>query len=350
LANEGEFISVERLNLAKFAQKPAEAKALCEYLIHVTKNYKAALELASHATQHCKYQDWYWKARLGKCYYKLGMYRDAQQQFDSAIKQQPEIVSNLLEWLKIHQRLDQPNTAKAALMDYLQQPRYAGDVSLMVALARLHETMNEESESLALYKKILSMDATHMESISCLAAYHFYHEPSELALRYYRRCVQMGLLSAAIWNNLGLSCFYSAQYDTCLSCFDRALKSATPDELGDCWYNIGMVSVGIGDCQLAALAWKTAIAVEPSHAEALNNLGLLELRLGHHEQARYHFVAAQLASPHLFEPLYNAALLAWKAGDVQATLIDLRKALELQPAHQESNELMDLVRKSLSTI
>ena len=31
-------------------------------------------------------QDWWWKARLGKCYYQLGLLREADQQFCSSMK------------------------------------------------------------------------------------------------------------------------------------------------------------------------------------------------------------------------------------------------------------------------
>ncbi len=31
-------------------------------------------------------QDWWWKARLGRCYYQLGLLREADQQFRSSMK------------------------------------------------------------------------------------------------------------------------------------------------------------------------------------------------------------------------------------------------------------------------
>jgi tetratricopeptide repeat protein 8 len=36
----------------------------------------------------CSYKDWWWKSRLGKCYYQLGMLREAEKQFKSALKHQ----------------------------------------------------------------------------------------------------------------------------------------------------------------------------------------------------------------------------------------------------------------------
>jgi hypothetical protein len=45
----------------------------------------------------------------------------------------------------------------------------------------------------------------------------------------------MGVSSAELWNNLGLSCFYAAQFDMALNCFDRALSLASDDCMADIW-------------------------------------------------------------------------------------------------------------------
>ncbi len=39
-------------------------------------------------TTNVRAQDWWWKARLAKCYYRLGLLRDAEKQFISALKNQ----------------------------------------------------------------------------------------------------------------------------------------------------------------------------------------------------------------------------------------------------------------------
>jgi hypothetical protein len=49
--------------------------------------------------------------------------------------------------------------------------------------------------------------------------------------------------NAELWCNLGLCCFYSNQYDTCLPCFQRALEVADDSAAPDVWYNIGQVIV-----------------------------------------------------------------------------------------------------------
>ena len=59
----------------------------------------------------------------------------------------------------------------------------------------------------------------------------------------FRRLLQMGVFNAELYNNLGLCCFYSQQYDMTLTCFERALSMATDETLADVWYNIGHVAL-----------------------------------------------------------------------------------------------------------
>ena len=55
------------------------AKHIVDYLIYVENNFRRALDIASEATEIAQYKDWWWKARIGKCYYKLGMIREAER-------------------------------------------------------------------------------------------------------------------------------------------------------------------------------------------------------------------------------------------------------------------------------
>ena len=57
-----------------------------------------------------------------------------------------------------------------------------------------------------------------------------------MSIRYYRRLLQMGVSNTEVWNNIGLCCFYSSQYDMSLGCFERALGMAGDDDMADVWY------------------------------------------------------------------------------------------------------------------
>lgn len=126
-----------------------------------------------------------------------------------------------------------------------------------------------------------------------------------MAIRYYRRLLQMGVNNAELWNNLGLSCFYSAQYDMALSCMERALTTASDDIAADIWYNIGHVGIALGDLGLAYQGFKVAVSIDPSHGEALNNIAVLEMRRQKFELSKACLSASITVAPQLFEPLYN---------------------------------------------
>ena len=150
----------------------------------------------------------------------------------------------------------------------------------------------------------------------------------------------MGVSTPELWNNLGLCCFYASQYDMALSCLDKALAMAGDVAMADVWYNIGQVAIGIGDLGLAYQAFKISISVDSNHAESFANLGVLELRKGNIEAARSNFRQVQTMAPHMFEPFFNGALLAYKLGDFQESFELATKALKLNEGHHDSMELL----------
>jgi tetratricopeptide repeat protein 8 len=320
-----------------YDKRPALAKALMDFILYHDHNPKKALELAAEATKAADYKDWWWKVRLGKCYYQLGMFREAERQYKSALKHQ-EMIATYLELCKIYVRLDQALTALDTYTKASEQ--YPGDTSLILCIARVHDGRNDLAKGVQFYKKVLHYDSSNAEAMACLASHHFYTDQPEVALRFYRRLLQMGVNNTEVWNNLGLCCFYASQYDMTLSCFSRALSLASDENMADVWYNIGQVAIGIGDLNLAFQSFKIAIAVDSNHAESFNNLGVLELRKNSVPQATSNFEASQKLAPHVFEPYYNGALVAFKQGNCQESFSLAQKALEAFPDHMDTKDLI----------
>ncbi|CAM9995497.1 unnamed protein product [Ectocarpus sp. 12 AP-2014] len=337
----GLFIDSSRLDLRRYARRPSLAMALADYLVFVERNPRKALDLAAEATTLKEFKDWWWKARLGKCYYKLGMLREAERQLKSSLMDQDMVVT-YLDLVKVYTRLDLPNTALDLLLKASEQhPR---ECRILLAIARVHDLLNDGENASVFYKKVLRLDASNVEAIASLAANHFYGDQPEVALRYYRRLLQMGANSPEVWQNLGLCCFYAAQYDMALKCFESALAAASDDTAADVWYNVGHVAIGIGDLGLAYQAFKIAISVDSNHAESYCNLAALEVRKQNPEAARSNLKMAQTLAPYLFEPFYNAALLAYRSGDLQEAHMMCVKALEassnIYPEHGDSKQLL----------
>lgn len=345
---DGPFINISRLNLAKYAGKANLAKTLFEYIFHHENDVKTALDLAALATEQSQFKDWWWKVQIGKCYYRLGLYREAEKQFKSAIKQQ-EMVDTILYLAKVYIRLDQPLTALSLFKQGLD--RFPGEVTLLTGIARIYDEMNNIVSATEYYKEVLKQDNTNVESIACIGSNHFYSDQPEIALRFYRRLLQMGVYNCQLFNNLGLCCFYAQQYDMTLSSFERALSLAVNDEeVADVWYNLGHVAVGTGDINLAHQCFKLALANNNNHAEAYNNLAVLEMRKGHHEQARGLLQTAAALALHMYEPHYNFAALSDKVGDLQSSYVAAQKSATAFPEHVDTQQLIKQLQQHFAML
>ena len=346
-AEPGVFIDLGKLDLRKYARRPALAKALFGYILHVANDTVRALDLASHATEACDYEDWWWKAMLGLCYFRLGMQREAEQQLRSSIKSQPMAFTHHL-LAKVHLRLDQPLNAIECYEQGLAA--FPGDASLLAGVARVHEAVGNLATSVAAYRRVLQCDATNVEAIASLAADRFYADQPEHALQLYRRLLQAGLQSPELFNNLALCCFYAQQYDMAFSAFERALALAADAELAEVWYNISHVAVGLGDVGLCFQCLKLAVTHDPTHAEAFNNLGVLEHRKGNVAQARASYQTAMAHGPGCYEPHYNKALLCDAAGNHHGTFRAATKAAALFPGHAGSRRLVAKVQAAFAAL
>ncbi len=102
--------------------------------------------------------------------------------------------------LQVYLRLDQPQAA----LEWYQKATEAhpGDTQVLLGIARTYDALADGPRASHFYRRVLSQDAANIEAISCMAANHFYADQPEVALRYYRRLVQMGVRDTELWNNL----------------------------------------------------------------------------------------------------------------------------------------------------
>ena len=113
-------------------------------------------------------------------------------------------------------------------------------------------------------------------------------------------------------------------------------------------YNISHVSIGLGDKTLAYQALKVAVSLNSNHAEATNNLGVLEFQRGNADAALAGYAGAQEAAPMMYEALYNGALSAYKAGELEKAHTQVAASLSVHPGHVQSQELQRLIAAQFS--
>nr|XP_020746248.1 tetratricopeptide repeat protein 8 [Odocoileus virginianus texanus] len=366
---DGPFINLSRLNLTKYAQKPKLAKALFEYIFHHENDVKTALDLAALSTEHSQYKDWWWKVQLGKCYYRLRLYREAEKQFKSALKQQ-EMVDTFLYLAKVYISLDQPVTAINLFKQGLN--KFPGEVTLLYGIARIYENINMETATAYTVtcgcsprsRQSRAETAARLQlqsggtpplrpghSVSVVAARVDEYATLGTPLRFFRRVLQMGVYNCPLFNNLGLCCFYAQQYDMTLTSFERALSLAEDEEeVAAVWYNLGHIAVGVGDMNLAHQCFRLALVSDNNFAEAYNNLAVLEMRRGHVEQAKALLQTASSLIPNLYEPHYNFATISDQIGDLQRSYTAAQKSAAAFPAHMDTKRLIEQLKQHFAVL
>ena len=54
--------------------------------------------------------------------------------------------------------------------------KFTCEPRLVLGIARIHDTLNDSENAISLYKRVLVMDASNIESIACLGAHFFYSD------------------------------------------------------------------------------------------------------------------------------------------------------------------------------
>lgn len=135
-----------------------------------------------------------------------------------------------------------------------------------------------------------------------------------------------------MWNNLGLCLFYDGQYDLFYSCFERALDLADESNKADIWYNLSHIFINLGDVGMAYQCLKLVLCNDPHHAEAFNNIGILDIKKKNNiEKGRFELQTAMKEGTFLLEPHYNAALWSYKLAEYQEAYELIKKALNIYP-------------------
>ncbi|VIO97918.1 Uncharacterized protein BM_BM6009 [Brugia malayi] len=343
----GPFVNLSRLNIDKYAIDPCVNRNLFEYVFYHEGDMKIAHQIAILATKNASNTDWYWKNQLGKCSYRLGMFNDALKQFHSSLNNQ-KMAETYAYLAKTYCRIDQPLMAIDQYNFGLQI--FHNDITLLIGLARVQEHLGNVENSINTYKLVLEQDPTNVEAIACIATNYFYNDQPEIALRYYRRILQMGVNSAELFMNLGLCCFFCQQFDLALSCIERAQVLANDEVIADVWYNTGNVFLSSGDVKMASRCFRLAMAADSNHAESVCNFAILQMRDGKIDQSRSLFRSAIEKGPYLFEPCYNLALLTYQIGQFDESRTMVLKALKLYPEHVHSKTILGHIEQMLNVL
>lgn len=102
-----------------------------------------------------------------------------------------------------------------------------------------------------------------------------------------------------------------------------------------------------GDAKTAIVHLRRALAIDPSHLAALNNLGYLLMHSGSYEQARAVFARIIEIDPANASAFNNLGVIATQTNDYPLARARYRKALAINPNHQSARENLSSVEAAL---
>lgn len=137
--------------------------------------------------------------------------------------------------------MDQPLSSIEQLQNGINE--FPKDITILTSLARIYEDIGDLDNSIQTYKLLLRQEASNMEAIACIGSNYFYNSLPELALTFYRRILQMGILSAELYLNIALCCFYCQQFDLAMGCLEQAHGLADESIQADLWYNTAHIAI-----------------------------------------------------------------------------------------------------------
>jgi tetratricopeptide (TPR) repeat protein len=163
----------------------------------------------------------------------------------------------------------------------------------------------------------------------------------EQAIPLFRGVLQDTPANDKAWGNLWTALEQSG--DT--AGLERALRhaSAVPAVAMDARFRLGNLLLNQGRDADAAVEYQAVLAMNPDHAQAHTNLGIVCDRLNRSDQAQEQYRLAISINPDLYQPRLNLALLLKKQNRTAEAIEQLRQVLRIKPDHaRAASELQSL--------
>lgn len=140
--------------------------------------------------------------------------------------------------------------------------------------------------------------------------------------------------SARVFNTKGVVLYQSGDYEGARTAFERAISLASasefsPADLGAMQVSLGKSYRQLGESDLALTAFKRAVTLDPTSADAHNNLGSTYAERGECEDALYELSQAVSLAPNSLSPVANLAITQFECGQVEASVQRLQQAINI---------------------
>jgi len=302
------------------------------HLLGVTALQAGATEVARHWLRRALVIDRaqaYYRNSLGEALRALGRPDEAREQYRLALTLNPAYPESLANLHRLPQLGD---NASALLERFCRlRPATAGEL-LAVADSRL--LSGRLAQARAAYRAAVALEPATVQAYVNLGATASREKNYAQAALDYRRALRLSPDHPGAWNNLASAVWELNDGQGAIRFCRRsvALKPDHPDPYANLGYVQRSQAQTGDDFAEAATLCRRALQLNPSHVSALNNLGIVNLDLGHLDEAERLFHRTLAAEPKHPDARFNLSLALLKAGR-------LREGWDFYEARWETGQL-----------
>lgn len=197
------------------------------------------------------------------------------------------------------------------------------------------------------YEKALSMinsieviEGETLETINDEGATHHALGHFEEALAAFDKALSIESNHAIIWANKGNALRDLERYNEAVAAFDKAISISPTEQM---WYEKGKIFIALCNADESLIAFDKAISMKPDFANAhVGRAIVLSLQRRHSEVLAAAKAAIEIKPDIAFAHLYKGKSLI-ALGDYNQAILDLEKALSIDPHDTEALTLYTLV-------
>ena len=266
---------------------------------------------------------------LGELRLRTGQSREAVAAFERALAVQPNSFDALLGLARACEANGDIARAEATYKRAVKlQPSYFGGYSKLAGFYYNHGRFREAAEN---FRRVTELTPDNAKAFANLGGVLMQLGRLDQALEVFRKSVALAPTDLA-WSNIGTLEYYEGHFTAAADAYEKAL-ALQPDHY-ETWANLGDARLFQGQERPAAQAYERSatlsrkeLETNPEDGHVHSYLALALAKLGKIAEAREHGSRALQIAPGNPEFLYNASVVAKRAGRRAEAIEDLRTAI-----------------------
>jgi tetratricopeptide (TPR) repeat protein len=256
---------------------------------------------------------------------------DAEELLQNVLKKNDDRLAHYLRGIIFVKsaRLDE---AEAELLRMVEKDPC--DVEALSVLATVYRKQNKFKDALGIFNEAVELDQNRAEFYYHIANIQTLEGNLKAAFMSYAKVIEFDSDFAPAYNNLGIVYFESCEYNKAVNILRQGVNLAKSNSKFHFNYAIALTSVNM--LSEAARDYEVALELKPFWTPALNNLGVIQAKLGNLDHAGGSFDLILDEDPFNPEAWNNLGVVLAKQGFKEEALSHFRRALEAWEAYEDA--------------